>query len=141
MLFEEDMHGAVDRAMKKWLHTDTNAKLPRDTRAYSRPIIALKKEAAMSCMVYGRHARVCVCVSVWCSGLYSRFPIETLRARSLPGAVTHIFLLLWVVTNSQMCMSEYECIVGKRKHITKWNCRWSKTATGSCVVQDQAPQQ
>ena len=53
---------------------------------------------------------MCVCVSVWCSGLCSRFPIETLRVRSPPSTVSHIFLLLlylWVVTNSQMCMSEY----------------------------------
>ena len=58
-------------------------------------------------------ARACVCV--WCSGLCSQFPIETLRVRSPPSAVTHVFLLLlylWVVTNSQMCMSEYECVVG-----------------------------
>ena len=32
------------------------------------------------------------------------------------------------------------CMV-KKKYIKKWNCRWPKTATGSCVVQDQAPQQ
>ena len=86
-----------------------------------------------------------MCVSVWCSGLCSRFPMETLRVRSPPSAVTHVFLLLlylWVATNSQMCMSEYECVVGgKKKYIKKWNCRWPKTATGSCVVQDQAPQQ
>ena len=56
--------------------------------------------------------RACVraCVAVWCSGLCSRFPIETLRVRSPPSTVSHLFLLLlylWVVTNSQMCMSEY----------------------------------
>ena len=54
--------------------------------------------------------RVCVCVSVWCSGLCSRFPIETLRVRSPPSTVSHVFLLLLylrVVTNSQMCKSVY----------------------------------
>ena len=74
---------------------------------------------------------------VWCSGLCSQFPIETFRVRSLPSAVTYVFLLflhLWVVTNSQMCKSEYEWVV--EKHL---NCRWPKTATGSSVVQDQAP--
>ena len=40
------------------------------------------------------------------------------------------------VTNSQMCLFEYDGLVGK-----KLNFRWPKTATGSCVVQDQAPQQ
>ena len=53
---------------------------------------------------------VCVCVAVWCSGLCSRFPVETLRVRSPPITVSHVFLLLlylWVVTNSQMCMSKY----------------------------------
>ena len=56
---------------------------------------------------------VCVyvhCVAVWCSGLCSRFPVETLRVRSPPSTVSHVFLLLLylrVVTNSQMCMSEY----------------------------------
>ena len=53
---------------------------------------------------------MCVGVAVWCSGLCSRFPIETLRVRSPPSTVSHVFLLLLylrVVTNSQMCMSEY----------------------------------
>ena len=62
---------------------------------------------------------VCVCVSVWCSGLCSRFPIETLRVRSPPSTVSHVFLLLlylWVVTNSQMCKSVYVWVhVGKKK--------------------------
>ena len=64
------------------------------------------------CVSY--HARVRECtahalcvgsgVAVWCSGLCSRFPIETLRVRSPPSTVSHVFLLLfylWVVTNSQ----------------------------------------
>ena len=37
-------------------------------------------------------------------------------------------------------MSEYECVVGgggEEKVYKKLNCRWPKTATGSCVVQDQ----
>ena len=53
---------------------------------------------------------VCVCVAVWCSGLCCRFPVETLRVRSPPSTVSHVFLLLlylWVVTNSQMSISEY----------------------------------
>ena len=61
---------------------------------------------------------VCVCVAVWCSGLCSRFPIETLRVRSPPSTVSHVFLLLlylWVVTNSQMCMSEYMWWEKKKK--------------------------
>ena len=70
--------------------------------------------ACVRACVCGVCVCVCVCVPVWCSGLCSRFPIETLRVRSPPSAVTHVFLLflyLWVVTNSQMCMSEYECVV------------------------------
>ena len=61
---------------------------------------------------------VCVGVAVWCSGLCSRFPVETLRARSSPSTVSHVFLLLlylWVVTNSQMCMSEYVWWTKKKK--------------------------
>ena len=64
--------------------------------------------------------RACVraCVAVWGSGLCSRFPVETLRVRSPPSTVSHVFLLLlylWVVTNSQMCMSEYVWWTKKRK--------------------------
>ena len=66
---------------------------------------------------------VCVyvhCVAVWCSGLCSRFPVETLRVRSPPSTVSHVFLLLLylrVVTNSQMCMSEYVWWKKKKKGI------------------------
>ena len=65
---------------------------------------------------------VCVCVCVWCSGLCSRFPIETLRVRSPPSMVSHVFLLLLylrVVTNSQMCMSEYMWWEKKKKRKKK----------------------
>ena len=78
---------------------------------------------------------MCVCVpsnvAVWCSGLCSRVPVETSRVRSPPSAVTHVFLLLlylWVEKAKCVCLSMH----GRQK-----NC-WPKTATGSCVVQDQA---
>ena len=60
-------------------------------------------------------ARVCVCP--YCAVVSAvDFPIDTLWVRSSLNTVTHIFLLLlylWVVTNSQLCMSE--CVVWKNK--------------------------
>ena len=44
-------------------------------------------------------ARVCVCVCV---------------------CVFLLLLYLWVVTNGQMCMSAYECVVGKKKKKRKY---------------------
>ena len=69
----------------------------------------------------GACVRACVCVCacpIWCSGMYSRFPIERLRVQFPTIMVAHVFLLFlflillallsfsWVVTNSQ-CMPEY----------------------------------
>ena len=69
------------------------------------------------------YVRVCVCVCVCV------YVLVCVRACT----VTDIFLLLLyllVVTNSQMCMSDR----------IRRNCHWTKTATVSRVVQNQAPQ-
>ena len=53
------------------------------------------------CMCVCVYMCVCVCVCVC---------VKTLQVRSPPSTVSHVFLLLLylrVVTNSQMCMSEY----------------------------------
>ena len=82
-----------------------------------------------------------VCVVVWCSCLCSPLSIENWgRGQSPPRTVSHVFLLLlylWVVTSSQMCMSEYMWWKKKKK---KRNCHSLKTATVNRVVYDQVPQ-
>ena len=73
-----------------------------------------------------------MCVAVWCSGLCSRFPIETLRVRSPPSTVSHVFRLLLylrVVTKSQMCMSEYMW----------WKKKKKKKKKGIVTGQNQPP--
>ena len=86
-------------------------------------------------------ACVCVCMVQWFVQSISNRNI----AGSIPAEYSHIRLsspsLSPVVTNSQMCMSEYECVVEKKYNYKKMDCRWPKTASGRCVVQDQAPQQ
>ena len=53
----------------------------------------------------GGRVRVCVCRG---GGGGKGVPIKTLRVRSPPSTVSHVLLaILWVATNSQMCMSEY----------------------------------
>ena len=86
--------------------------------------------------------RACVRVSVWCSGLCSRLPIETLRVRSPPSAVTHVFLLLlylsgWLPTAKCVCLSMSVLWGGRKKNkkkqqqLHKWNCHWPKQPLGA----------
>ena len=57
------------------------------------------------------YVRVCVCACLRaCVRLCVHLCVKTLRVRSPPSTISHVFLLLLylrVVTNSQMCMSEY----------------------------------
>ena len=102
--------------------------LPPSTRIIHEQTAGSSHQHNISVLEGGdARARVCVCVgvcvAVWCSGLCSRFPVETLRVRTPPSTVSHVFLLLlylWVVTNSQMCMSEYVWW-GKKKKKKKKN--------------------
>ena len=48
----------------------------------------------------------------------------------------------WLPTAKCVCLSmSVLCVCGGKYNYKKWNCRWPKTAIGSCVVLDQAPQQ
>ena len=115
----------------------------------SFPIIAIMHAMGKS-KVQGAHVCVCVCFSVClsvCVCMVQWF-VQSISNRNIVGLIptecsytrlSSPFLSLDSY-NSQMCMSEYECVMGKKVY-EKWNCCWPKIATGSCVVQDQAPQQ
>ena len=85
-------------------------------------------------LCYARaRARACVCVYVWCSGLCSRFPIETLRVRSPPSTATFVFLLLlclrWLPTAKCVCLS-MSVLWKKSIIIKKWIVAGQKQPLG-----------
>ena len=61
------------------------------------------------------------------------------RRVQLHTPVFSVSISEWLPTAKCVCLSMRTLWV--KNVYRKWNCRWPKTATGSCVVQDQAPQQ
>ena len=76
--------------------------------------------------------------------------VQSISSRNIAGSIpaeygftrlSYLSLSLGGCQQPKMCMSEYAWWTKKKKKKKKTNCRWLKTATGSCVVQDQALQQ
>ena len=86
----------------------------------------------------------CVCVRVWLYGaMVCAVDFQSKHCGFEPRRVRfHTSFFSFSISRwlpiAKMCISEYAWWTKKKK---KRNCHWPKTATGSCVVQDQALQQ
>ena len=68
--------------------------------------------------------------------------VQSISNRNIAGSIPAEFLLhlyLWVVTNSEMCMSEYECLVGEKKELplaknSHWDLCGARPGSSTVVV-------
>ena len=82
---------------------------------------------------------VCVCVCVY-GAVQSKHCGFDPRLVQSHTSFCSFSISGWLPTAKCVCLS-MRVLSEKKYNYKKMNCRWPETATGSCVVQDQAPQQ